>query len=732
MRVIKRQRRLFSQSIVSVVLAIVLTTGTSLAVGPGTWTETGPMSKVRYAFTLTALAGNRAVAIGGQSQEPVPHGYKITYLATAEIYDKATGLWTAAGSMSRPRQDHVAVALLDGRVLVLGGVDGTAGALLSSAELFNPSTRTFSPAPPMSTGRYFFTATRLNSGKVLVAGGCISYGCGLGTTSAELYDPITNSWSATGSMAMTRAGQTATLLQDGRVLLVSGDSFTWDSTEIYDPATGTWSDGGWLNVGRSAQAAALLTTGQVLIAGGLDPNGAIIAASETGDASTATWTPVPDMFDPREYHVLLALNNGRALVIGGQRVQGHMFVDIPRCELFDPVSGTWSHTGSMAVARDGHNGVVLTNGEVLVSGGVDGAAGLYTARAELYSPETFPSNFIESFDGYSESSSPFAGGWHAEIGTTNRAMASPDFCINDMSNVTKLSAINDLGALFTSGHLFIENDFLPTEPAGSGRGDALIFTNKFLRANNASSIDLNGASVSVDYSNGDATNIGPALQFAFQLSSGSWFAYATPIPGNTTQAVTHAVMSPVPINSSFSFVPLIVDPTAPAGDARLIPNLAGTRTLSSTELSKIIAAGIYSNPAPQDMSPTRIDNYQISNFAIGCRPGLSSALAVTSLPAGVSRLTWGMGARGSSSDVVRGSLELLASTHGNFGTAVNDCLANNLSGNTVDDPIVPTPAGGFFYLVRSVGCDNGSYDSGSVGQEGSRDAGVAASIASCP
>jgi hypothetical protein len=719
-------------SVIGIVLACFLGTSTLLAAGPGTWTETGPMSKVRYEFTLTALAGNKAVAIGGQSQEPVPHGYKTTFLASAEIYDKATGAWTAAGVMSRPRYSHVAVALLDGRVLVLGGIDGVAGVLLSSAELFNPTTRTFSPAPSMSTGRYFFTATRLNNGKVLVVGGCNLVGCGSGTTSTELFDPATNTWSPTGSLAMTRAGHTATLLQDGRVMVVSGDSVTWDTTEIYDPATGLWSDGGWLNAGRSAQAAALLSTGQVLIAGGLDLNGAIIAASETGDAANALWTFAPDMFDARQYHGLLALNNGRALVIGGQKVQGHQYVDIPRCELFDPVAGTWSHTGSMLVARDGHLGTVLSNGEVLVTGGVDGASGLFTKRTEVYTPETFSLSFNETFDGYSESVPPCAASWHNESGTSNLSAVSTDFCLNDAANVIKLSAINDLGSQFNSAHLFIENDFLPNEPANLGRGDALIFTNKFLSANNASSIDLNGASVSFDYSNGDATNPGPALQFAFQLSSGAWFAYQTPVPGNSTQAVTHAVMSPVPINSTFMFVPLIVDPNAASGDARLVPNSVGTRTLSSTELSKVIAAGIYSNPAPQDMSPTRIDNYQITSFAIGCTPGLTTALQVTSLPGNVSRLSWGLGARATASDVVRGSLETLAATQGSFAAATNDCLANNLAANTIDDTSVPAAAGGFFYLVRSVGCDNGSYDSGTVGQEGSRDSGILAASATCP
>ncbi len=92
-----------------------------LAGAPGTWSETGAMLKPRNEFPLAALPGNRALAIGGLSIVPVPHGNKTVYLAEAELYDAATGTWTPAGSMSRARAYHQAVTLRDGRVLVMGG-----------------------------------------------------------------------------------------------------------------------------------------------------------------------------------------------------------------------------------------------------------------------------------------------------------------------------------------------------------------------------------------------------------------------------------------------------------------------------------------------------------------------------------------------------------------------------------------------------------------------------------
>ncbi len=127
------------------------------------------------------------------------------------------------------------------------------------------------PAPPVSatgwsaTGnmtdfRTGHTATLLNDGRVLVVGG----------PGAELYNPTTGTWSVTGSMTTPRAWHTATRLADGRVLVAGGDGApsSVSSAEIYDPATGTWSVTGSLARGRRDHTATVLTSGQVLVAGG--------------------------------------------------------------------------------------------------------------------------------------------------------------------------------------------------------------------------------------------------------------------------------------------------------------------------------------------------------------------------------------------------------------------------------------------------------------------------------
>ena len=127
---------------------------------------------------------------------------------------------------------------------------------------------TFNTTGSMSVARSRHTATLLNNGKVLVAGGGGGSSC---FASAELYDPATGTWSTTGSMNVARSGHTATLLNNGKVLVAggTGGSLPFASAELYDPATGTWSTTGSMNVSRGHHTATLLNNGKVLVAGGL-------------------------------------------------------------------------------------------------------------------------------------------------------------------------------------------------------------------------------------------------------------------------------------------------------------------------------------------------------------------------------------------------------------------------------------------------------------------------------
>jgi hypothetical protein len=191
------------------------------------------------------------------------------------------GTFTQAGRMAVARYQHTATLLNDGRVLIAGG-DSSYGALgpntEASAELYDPATGTFSPTGSMTTARDGHTATLLPNGKVLIAGGGPRLGgVGYSVASAEIYDPATGSFTATGAMIVERTAHTATLLNNGRVLIAGGLRRVVGSTlseysyprgaELYDPETGTFSATGDMSSGW-ADTATLLPNGKVLVAGG--------------------------------------------------------------------------------------------------------------------------------------------------------------------------------------------------------------------------------------------------------------------------------------------------------------------------------------------------------------------------------------------------------------------------------------------------------------------------------
>jgi hypothetical protein len=360
--------------------------------------QTGPIGDGRQIHTATRLDDGRVLIAGGYDNED-------RALASAVLYDPGANTFSPTGSLADARGYHTATLLPDGRVLVTGGgppgwpgsFTGITGPFLASAELYDPKTGTFSPTGSMATPREVHTATLLSDGRVLITGGADFQARSV--ASAELYDPRTGTFSPTGSMTTARAFHTATLLADGRVLVAGGSPAAWGTTahlasaEIYDPKAGTFTPTGPMTGGRDFNTATLLADGRVLLAGGssgsqLDVPSAAkedVATAEIFDPKTGTFALTGQMMDGREYHTATLLSDGRVLVVGG----GGDYVNrlfLVSAELFDPKTGTFTATGSLATARTYQATALLDDGRVLVTGGYGAVAPL--ASAEIYDPRS--------------------------------------------------------------------------------------------------------------------------------------------------------------------------------------------------------------------------------------------------------------------------------------------------------------------------------------------------------
>lgn len=273
----------------------------------GTWIRTAPMVARRDGHTATVLADGTVLVVGGAATDMRPAH------TSAEIYDPATDTWTATGSMARARAHHTASLLDDGRVLVAGGEDHvTGGVKQASAEIYDPATGQWSATSEMSAARGRHTATMLQSGLLLVAGGTVD-----AATSAELYDPTRATWTSTGSMVVNRESHSAIPLADGRVFVVGGFGILGPRTttnthlaELYDPSGGAWTSFTSPS-GAAFPGVALLTDGRVLASDA--------ASVDIWDPATSRWTAAPSLSSTPNWVAYSAtvLEDGTVLMAGG-------------------------------------------------------------------------------------------------------------------------------------------------------------------------------------------------------------------------------------------------------------------------------------------------------------------------------------------------------------------------------------------------------------------------------
>lgn len=352
------------------------------------FTPTGSLNEARGLHTATLLPDNKVLFAYGSNSSSYTDATGYVGLSSIEVYDAATGAFTEiVGEDGAGIFGHTATLLPNGMVLLAGGFvnsvwDYGASTSDNEAELYDSATGVFSGTGSMTANRGGHTATLLANGKVLIAGGADQDQTGTGLASAELYDPSTGTFTPTGSMAVGRFLHTATQLQNGKILIVGGAltsaSDPVATAEVYDPATGTFTMTGALATARERHTATLLADGRVLIVGGATSGGAgdlsPTATAEVYDPSTGTFSATGSMAEARTYHTATLLPSGKVLVAGGGDENS-------TAEVYDPATGSFSITGGMEIGRSGHTATMLPNGKVLVAGG-----GIFAglASAELY------------------------------------------------------------------------------------------------------------------------------------------------------------------------------------------------------------------------------------------------------------------------------------------------------------------------------------------------------------
>jgi len=308
----------------------------------GTFTVTGSMKTARELHSATLLNSGMVLIVGGYNSGG--------FLSSAELYDPVSGTFTLTGSLNTPRRLAPTILLQDGTVLIAGGAGATDPLVaLASAEIYDPVAGTFTPTGSMNVARRLTTGTMLDNGMVLFAGGT-NTNVTLG--SAELYNPATGAFTLTGSLNTARCYHTATLLDNGMVLIAGGETLSGSSdvalasAEMYNPANGIFTATGNLNTARVDPTATLLNNGTVLLTGGYTPSGTSndpLSSAEVFDPVAGTLATTGSLNSARATQTATLLPNGTVLVEGGFDADG----SLASAEFYEP--GTLTPAGLTAI-----------------------------------------------------------------------------------------------------------------------------------------------------------------------------------------------------------------------------------------------------------------------------------------------------------------------------------------------------------------------------------------------
>jgi N-acetylneuraminic acid mutarotase len=395
------------KGVIAAFIATVALVGaaTAAAAAPNTWTAANPLSAARGSHVAAPLPGGKVLVAGGTTDGS-------SCLTSAEIYTPATNTWTPAASMGSARCGAAAVALSGGKVLVAGGGTSATNPAtgFNTGEVYDPAANSWTAVSnTMSSYRFLHpVAVVMANGQVLIAGGVDHSANALKT--ADVYNPATNSFAATNSMGTGRAFASAVLLSTGSVLVAGGTTGSPANTpsstgEVYNPTSASWTPvTGSTSQPRAGASAAALPGGKALIAGGAMYS--ISGSTETAqgesstdiyNASTNSFTPGPAMATARSNFGIAPLAGGRVVVGGGFTTLTVNFMTgtavatpTSSSEVYDAASNTWTTAGPQPTAVIAPTFTALSSGQVLSAGGTGSDTHTGSNEAALFTPAPLP------------------------------------------------------------------------------------------------------------------------------------------------------------------------------------------------------------------------------------------------------------------------------------------------------------------------------------------------------